>query len=393
MAMLRLLQKHSRETKAMVLPEKIRPSVEQAPPPAREIDIHTPTVSPFDWSQLRQQPLSAFRDDLREIGCPISTIRDLLEPLVAREYNEKRRSAVEPGINRFWELACPPGKGMIALRERIDSLNQEESSALAELFQGVPEPSAPDESGNAGNPNFDNQLEFLPSEMADRVRAAREAFILQCNEVPAGGEEREARIRELQDAFQAQLASFLSAEELAEFKLRQSNFSNLRDLTDVDLSPEEVAKIIRLRESLSDESAENPNVNDRLDEREELEKLLGPERTKQLLLAEEPDYQAIHEAASQTPDPTGTALRLWEVRSRYSQMANQLLSGEIATDGSPPLDDEARQDLLKTLQQELENEYSRVLGNKDNVELLKYLQKEWLDTTFTRTPPDPWIEP
>ena len=67
-------------------------------------------AAPFRWSQLEAGDYPTYIANLRAIGCPEETIRDLITADVASQYEEKRRQLMAAGPHPSGALALAAGQ-------------------------------------------------------------------------------------------------------------------------------------------------------------------------------------------------------------------------------------------------------------------------------------------
>lgn len=126
-------------------------------------------VAAFHWSQFNVTDWPAYRDGLRGIGCPERTVREILEPLVRRDYYDQIRTAAAPYVGRFWELLAAGEKnGFESLNTAMKSLAAEQRESLKNLLGDESSPEAAPAIGNK-----DERLAFLPAALMERVAASQ----------------------------------------------------------------------------------------------------------------------------------------------------------------------------------------------------------------------------
>ena len=102
----------------LLRPRSMAPSQEGQPwevqrreverPLVAEGNVKTPEIQPLQWSQLDQSTWFTYRDSLLKVGCPQGTVREILEPLVEREYRAQLATVLEPYVKNFWDTVRPP---------------------------------------------------------------------------------------------------------------------------------------------------------------------------------------------------------------------------------------------------------------------------------------------
>src|SRR5216683_4872021 len=77
-------------------PEEAEAAHTNSPPPE--------TSARFHWSMIESEDYHAYIANLRAIGCPESTIRDIIYADVSEMFVRKRQASLEPMERQFWDL-------------------------------------------------------------------------------------------------------------------------------------------------------------------------------------------------------------------------------------------------------------------------------------------------
>ena len=95
-------------------------------------------VESFHWSQIEAQDYQTYIENLRRIGCPEETIRDLVKRDLDQHYDQLKATAFNKGTtrNNYWKTGHPnaifqPNKNT---RSELAQLDQEKSKVLKDLF-------------------------------------------------------------------------------------------------------------------------------------------------------------------------------------------------------------------------------------------------------------------
>lgn len=282
----------------------------------------------------------AYRDGLRGIGCPERIVREILEPLVRRDYYDQIRTAAAPYVGRFWELLAAGDKnGFESLNTdtAMKSLAAEQHESLKNLLGGESSPEAAPAIGNK-----DERLVFLPAALMERVVASQVRHQERLQEFARSFQGNEKERNEgnqmLQQEFDQELAGLLSAEELEEFRRRNSPFASLRQLEGVELSETELAGIIQIKE----QEKKGPAAEAR-----KLEALLGPERLADFERAQQPGFQELLRLSERLNAPSAAARELWAEQQRAGQQAQALKKDTQLTEGDRAAQLAAQRDSLR----------------------------------------------
>jgi hypothetical protein len=118
-------------------PHAEAPAEAENPPPVAEGDMPAPGASPtaelrpFHWSQIESQDYRTYIANLRGIGCPEQTIRDLVKADLDSLYASRRQPLED-------KLAAIGVAGRAALQGELQELGNEEASAVAALLAAPP---------------------------------------------------------------------------------------------------------------------------------------------------------------------------------------------------------------------------------------------------------------
>lgn len=172
----------------------------------------------FRWSEVEASDYAQFAANLRAIGCPEQTIRDILIGRLHRDYAPRMQAIWKPEPVAYWK----PGKQQSPSQAQIAAMKKLDAEKW-ELLKGA--------TGRTADAQeivdtvylqvneLDNELAFLPEERREPARRA-----LQESGVAA----RVASARPTSDAREVfpdklkALESVLTPEELAQYRLRNS---------------------------------------------------------------------------------------------------------------------------------------------------------------------------
>jgi hypothetical protein len=105
------------------------------PPPSPRVEVR-----PFRWSEVESTDYPAYIANLRRIGCPEATIRDIIQADLDSTYADRRAA-----LRR--KLDSSPSSGGLRAREseaaQWRNLQDEEAAVLAALLGNEPAPSRP----------------------------------------------------------------------------------------------------------------------------------------------------------------------------------------------------------------------------------------------------------
>lgn len=230
-------------------------STSLAPPmPSTARVVHTERES-FDWSRLASPDLATYRDNLRGVGCPRSTLREILRFEVDQGFKARARALVQPYAGRFWDLLAEGIQDekrfetqVEAVMDQLRALREERDTLLNDLLgEDKSAASTPPYERNARE---DLVIEFLSPEKQAQFLALQAEFHqrrhAQGQEARAAGRGISgAERRALQQAQDAALQALFTPEEWAEYRRRTSNHADqIRGLLGLTLTEGEVRALV-----------------------------------------------------------------------------------------------------------------------------------------------------
>ena len=333
---------------------------------------------PMNWAAIESTNYTVYINNLRGIGCPEQTIRDLILTDVAKLY-AKRRAAVrhEGPPFQFWQTgdACESGVTP-QIQEQLRELDQEQQDLIRELL-GV---DFQTEMARYWSTDDDRQrmYEFLPAEKREKLLGLQAKYEEAEQEFYARTkgwmlDEDQEQLKTLQKEKEEELARLLTPEELQEYDLRNSSTANtLRtQLNGFEPSEEEFRKIFRFQKSFDRdfEQAFDPSdaaqmaVKTRAQEEaqgalnEELKGVLGQSRFAEYQRAQSEDYRALVQMADRFEMPREVAGKVYEMKQAAEGQRQRVES-------DPNLTEEQRRRALLGIAQETQKSLATTLGDK-----------------------------
>jgi hypothetical protein len=363
----------------------------QAPPSAPAQPLTIEVVEPFHWSQLESEDYRIYTRNLRSIGCPETTVRDIVRADVKELFQQRVKELVEPAQQRFWEFmgdkqALDPV--VKEKQEQLEALAKERNAVLEELLGSQAARRNPREEQSELE-RFEARkqtLDFLPESKRDACLALEETYHRLTNE--ASGKDREEKLKALDRQHQLDLRSLLNEEEFDEYKLRNSRFAEVRlRLTGFDAGENELKQLARIAEKYAGavESRE-PNVDVRITqraeaqklEREEIKQLLGPDRLAQYDRAQDERYREIYALTDRLGLPATSATQVYDIRNAAEAQAREVRTMKNLTA-------EERREMLGAIRAETERSVTQSLGEQP---FSMYYKRsgQWLEQLETLKP-------
>ena len=354
--------------------------IPQSPAPE---DGSPPPGLPFRWSQIASEDLKIYRDNLRAIGCPELTVREIIRAVINERFGARRRNLLAPLEDRYWDMvmreelirrqAIPQtewGRALTALaaeRQRLIAEVLGRDALAAEVEQQTQRAA------------LELRRSWLPPEKRDRLIELEEKYqqhlvewaatlSLRPNGIPTTGDGD--RLQEWQKEFDESEKQLLTPEELAELHLRESDAADwAANLPGFDPSEDEWRAMTKLRSELDEGQSQlgNPELTEeeRTARQSELQvnfdhalqETLGPDQFAQYELANNGQFQAVRNVTQRYGLPESVAVAAFEIQQTALARAKQ--AGE-----DPDLSPEARLATLTAIQQETERALGKTLDSR-----------------------------
>jgi hypothetical protein len=324
----------------------------------------------FSWHEIEAADYRAYISNLRKIGCPEKTIRDIIVADVNEAFAERMAREISVPEQKWW-LPDPDLDAFEAGMNQMRALETEKNQLLADLLG--PDWNVSRSASPANAIRFDGPvLSKLSAEQKTRVEQIEAAARRSQTEIAERGRQNPrgadpAELANLRQETRRQLAGVLTPEQLEEYLLRYSDTAEqMRDeLRGFSGGPDEFRRIFRLRDNYEQQIAaltgNDPATRQR---RGELERLrdraisqsIGPERFSLYQLTQNPLFRAAQEQAEVNGAPPEKVLPIFEV-NRATQLELQRIAGDRN------LSEDQRRILQVTVQQQQRNSIERILAS------------------------------
>jgi hypothetical protein len=330
----------------------------------------------FHWSQLESTDYRQYIANLRAVGCPETTLRDIIVTDVMRLYAARRGKFFQNGHPfKYWETDEKRKLKETQIEERdaqLALIDKELPAVLRELLGINYERELDKYFVDAGEE--DRRLAFLPDDKRARVLALRDQQEGLREKVLWGvvdgkpTPEQTAQLRQIDQDHEAALAGLLTPDEKYEFDLTSSPTADRmrKDLIGFNPSEAEFREIFTREQALdaayayadtNDPAVMAAKAADEQQTRAEIEAALGPDRAAQFEQAGNPDYQNLTILAERFDLPDGVAQTMLDMRQSVEDARRQLLS-------NPALTDQQRATALQAVQAATEQAARETLGDK-----------------------------
>ena len=182
-----------------------------------QLIVVTNQGTPFDWSQVESPDYRQYIANLRAIGCPELTIREIVKADVNDLFAARRSALTKTNEYQYWR--ADPMNLSKEQRQQLDELSIEQCELLKAL--GI-EPTSADLTAFRYGGNYANQrankLEFLPE---DKRKSLEDLLFRQAQRSLAVGNDQ-GRLAELREQSQSAIRSLLTPDEFHKYELRNS---------------------------------------------------------------------------------------------------------------------------------------------------------------------------
>src|SRR3954469_15078380 len=225
----------------------------------------------ISWAAIESTNYTTYIKNLRDIGCPEETIRDIIITDISKLFAKRRaglRAQLQP--YKFWQTGDALQNDYSSnpeLQKQLQELEREQRMLVKQLL-GV------DYKAEMArywfDENYDDRMYgFLAPEKQDRIKSLQSRFDELEQDVYARSkgmllDEDQEQLRQIEKQREAELAQVLTPEELEEYQLRNSSTANSMraQMTGFQPSEEEFRRIFRIQKVYDSEFASAFDVTD-----------------------------------------------------------------------------------------------------------------------------------
>ncbi len=326
----------------------------------------------FIWSDIESTDYRQFIANLRSIGCPETTIRDIITADVNALYEKKRATEVITGESQWWKSEPDPQVIEAAINKHI-ALDNERRALLKELLgtstdsePPIPGPPIPSTTTLVLDGPILGTLSAETRESLQTVEARAQSRRAALAESQRNGKKIQPEdLARLRQQTRDDLAKVLTPPQLEEYLLRYSqNASNMREeLKGFQVTPDEFRGIFRARDQIDQQLALYGEDPASAKQRKELEDMreasikqaLGPDRYTLYQYTQDPLFRQAQASAEQIGAPPEKVLPLFQI--------NQATQRELARiQGNTSLTVEEQTAALREVQANQLESIRKVLG-------------------------------
>ncbi len=321
----------------------------------------------FSWTEIESENFQAYIKNLRSIGCPSETIRDLIVAEVAELFAKRRAEAAVIGDQQWWRLE-PDAQALAEALAREAVLEKEQSNLLTQLLgpgwqrQKLQANVFAKKFTGAVLAGLSTESKQAVLDFEDRRRAE---LVAKMNSL--GREFTETEVVQQQAETRKELAKLLTADQLEEYLLRHSsNASRMRDqLRGFGTTADEFRGIFRARDALDLEIGSmadrtDPATLKRVRDLEavrdlNLQEALGPLRYPLYQMTQDPIFREAQKTVEQADVAPEQVLPLYQLGQ-----ALQAERDRIQKDAT--LDEAEREEALDVVMRQTERARNQILG-------------------------------
>ncbi len=245
---------------ASVIPAESRNVKMEALIPANVIPA-TNSGSKFTWQQVESGDYKLYIANLRKVGCPEQTIRDIIVADVNKLYAPREEPLkAKKSVPQIPGQATPP-VDETENRRKLREVQTEKRVVLKELLDIDVPVDLMASTASRDYTAHELALKLLPAEKRDAVQTLQEEYWQQSDALKAKHENKKTpefveEYRKLNESHREELAKVLTSQELENYDIRTSSTSSKLGQQLLTFSPteEEFRKVFRLTRESEDKA-------------------------------------------------------------------------------------------------------------------------------------------
>ena len=328
----------------------------------------------FHWRQVESSDYRTYIANLRSIGCPETTIKDIILTDIMKLFAERRGQFYQNGREfKFWETSEKRTLNARQLEERekqVSRIDKEMPGVLRDLLGVNYEREV--NKYFVDNREDERRLGFVSEDKREQLLALRdqiEGLKERIFDQAQGGQPLDVEgLKKIQEQKKQVLEQILTPQEREEYELRTSETAERLRSELVGFSPneQEFRKIFKLWQahdeefqfiSADDASARKAKEQDQQRVEQQIKTELAPERVADYDRTRNRDYQSLCFFTERYELPQTTAEALFEIK----QIAEKARQSLLAEQGMAEAE---RAAALKAIQEETQRALRQNLGDK-----------------------------
>jgi hypothetical protein len=334
----------------------------------KTVTITLPETTSLDWRNVESEDYKKYIANLRAIGCPEETIRDIIIADVNKLFDARKKEISGSSTNKFQYWKTGNFFTDMFNEEKLQKhreLAKEKQALLKELL-GIEVAEKPDPMGGM-NP-YETLLDFLPPERHTALMNLEQDFAAKMMKRMKDARNNPNFMREMQAEKDAELAKILSPQEKEEYDLRMSQSAMVMRMTMGDFQPseQEFRDIFKARKKFDDEfglmgASNKPEERDRRQAAQteldnSIKSVLGEDRFREYKYDQDLTRSSLNDIVKEHNVPRQQAYKVFDIKTAAQEQAAAVRKDQSLTP-------EQRQTALDAIQQETRNAVNSVLGS------------------------------
>ena len=318
-------------------------AIGQAAPPERIVR----EVERFRWSQIESDDYKEYIQNLRDIGCPEETIRNLVKQDLDKYYDQRKADILSksPARKEFWKSGNPSslGRPSASASSQMAQLDREKNEVLGELFKpsGLAAINRPGPLARArSQAKSGYAMDFIPEETKAQLNTLEQEYGSQLLKKMAQGAsdaQDMAEIRQLRQDRDSSIATMLTPEQKTEYDLRKSpTAANMRlQMDGFDPSEDEFRDIFGARKAFDDEHGVVPGASISAGDMEvrqfaeqemndQIHTSLGDDRYQDYLRQTDYDYKSIAKITERQGLGENISAQVYDMKGGAEELAREI---------------------------------------------------------------------
>ncbi|MDB6129432.1 MAG: hypothetical protein JWM04_539, partial [Verrucomicrobiales bacterium] len=333
------------------------------------------TTVTFDWHAVESDDYKKYIANLRSVGCPEETIKDIILADVNKLFADKKKAGKKPAKPfKYWETGMAQMLGIIT-DEAEDTKKKElaaEKKALIKDLLGIEVDEKADVLATLLNP-LERLLDFLPSDKQTKVMELMQNFQTKQVKAMGKGSPDEVDLKEMQKAqkeMETEMSKIMTPSEFEDYQLRLSNTAMMMrmQLDGFNPSEQEFKEIFKLQKGFDDDfspfgamgmskedKAKREAAQKELDKN--IKNLLGDARATDYQREKDFEWKSITKVTNRENLPKEAAVKVYDMKKIAQDEANKVRSNNDLTQ-------EQKTEALKAMRAETVRSLTETLGQK-----------------------------
>ena len=316
----------------------------QTAPPERIVR----EVERFHWRQIEDEDFKKYIQNLRDIGCPEETIRNLVKQDLDKYYDQRKADILSksPARKEFWKSGNPSslGRPSASASSQMAQLDREKNEVLGELFNpsGLAAINRPGPLARArSQAKSGYAMDFIPDEetkaQLNTLEQEYGSQLLKKMAQGASDAQDMAEIRQLRQDRDSSIATMLTPEQKMEYDLRKSpTAANMRlQMDGFDPSEDEFRDIFGARKAFDDEHGVVPGASISAGDMEarqfaeqemndQIHTSLGDDRYQDYLRQTDYDYKSIAKITERQGLGENISAQVYDMKGGAEELAREI---------------------------------------------------------------------